>query len=343
MHARSLLLVVSLTAALASIPRIAAATPPGCGRLTIDDPLTGATVGAQQGGTLDAAGFTPGDPPGSIVWDLPSPLRQGCVEVTVEGLQTVGVGEHDLLELFTGPAGSFTDGATDHFLLLKIAGDVFPGYEGRLKVEMGLEYDTLEVGTWAEPLPWSAAESHTLAVRLDGTGIAEFYRDDVLLETVDYNEIEGGELAFASLRIPNDGEYQVDPLLNGARYRDVRVYDADPGGGDDTTTGEPETDGGEPDTSGGPGPADDTATSGAGTGVASTGEGVSTGDPGPISGLPPPPQQGGETGCACTTASPSAGGTAAWLLAPLLLLGYRRSRASRSISAAAALVRITRA
>ncbi|MCX4240857.1 hypothetical protein [Paraliomyxa miuraensis] len=316
-------LIVVVTGSFA--PVTARATPANCGELVLDDPLAGSTVGVQQGGTIDGSGFTPGDPPGSIVWNLPSPLREGCVEVVVSGVLTSGVGEHDLVELFTGPDGSFTDGNVDYFMLLKIAGDVFPGYEGRLKVELGLEYDALEVGSWAEPLPWAPADSHTLAVRLDGAGLVEFYRDDVLLEVVDYNEIAGGDLAFESLRIPNDGEYQVDPALGGAVYRDVRVYDADPGGGGDDTSGGPEpTTGGGLDTSGGPGPADDTAASEGDSGISTAdddgtaGTGVVTGV---STGLPPPGQQPSGAGCGCTAAPSSLS------VASLLgLLAFRRRR-----------------
>ncbi len=326
----ALVLAVATTVTIALGSEIALATPPGCGEQVIDDPLAGATVGVAQGGTLDAAGFVPGgsDPPGSIVWGLDPPIRAGCVEVTISGVVTAGVGEHDLVELFTGPDGSFSDGATDHFLLLKIAGDVFPGYEGRLKVEIGREYEVLEVGSWADALPWAQADSYTLSIRLDGAGIAEFYRDDVLLASVDYNEIAGGNLAFASLRIPNDGEYQVSAPLNGVQYRDVRVFDADPGGGGETTGGEAGSAG--VDDTAGEGTGGGSASGGVQSGTIGSGSTAATSDTsvGPGSGLPLPSGGGEVDGCTCRASG--RGGVGALGLMLLGLVGRGRRRARRA-------------
>lgn len=326
-------MTVVIAVAVAMRPSTASATPPGCGPLQLEDALAGATVGAQSGGTLDAAGFRAAgsDPPGTIVWEIDPPLREGCVEVTISGVTTAGVGEHDLLELFTGPSGAFSDGAMDHFLLYKIAGDVFPEYEGRLKVEMGEENSAIEVGTWSANLAWAPADTHTLAVRLDGAGIAELYRDDELLDVVDYSEI--GDLSFVSLRIPNDGSYQVSPPLLDVVFSDVRVFVVPGPEGGDTGDGDGTTGASADDTAGG-------GTAGPG----STGDGMSgsdgpdggdggsttaagddatgaTGSIGP--GLPAPGARGDDdSGCACT-ATPRRG---PWvvLFGGLLLAAIRR-------------------
>lgn len=308
------------------------ALPPDCGTLVIDDPLTGATVGTQEGGTVDASGFTPGVPAGSIVWNFDTPIRSGCVEVTVQGVTTANVGEHDLVELFTGPDGAFSDGAQDYFLLFKVAGSVFPEYEGRLKVEMGRENEMLEVGSWSDNLAWDPTTSYTLVVQLDDAGVASFYRDDVLLEVVDYNKIAGGQLDFASLRIPNDGQYQVEAALSGVVYRDVHVYDDSPPPLGETTG----DDGGETAADGADSGVDSGVDSGAGddggggptgssSGEPTSGDSSSTGDSsivtsGGASGLPLPGRGGDSSGCACTTSQRRQGGWA-WLVV-LLGLGW---------------------
>ncbi len=328
---------VVVAAATLLVPSWAYATPPGCGDLVVEDALAGATVGDQQGGTLTPGGFTPSgsDPSGSIVWSISPPLRAGCIELTVSGITTAGVGEHDLAELFTGPDGAFSDGATDFFLLLKVAGDVFPEVLGQLKVELGEELSALEVGAWSGTLDWNPADSHTLAVRLDGAGLVEFYRDDVSIGTVDYNEIAGGDLAFASLRVPNDGQYQVQPALVDAVYRDVRIYVVDQGPAGDDSGG-----------STGPGSADDTGASdptitgadddasGGGTAASVTsGDAGSTGTP--DTGIPFPGAggSGDDAGCSCRAASAPGtergGGSRGWAWSlTLLLLRRRRVRSA---------------
>ena len=311
------------------VPAWARATPPGCGELVVDDALAGATIGDPQGGTLTATGFTPAgsDPSGSVVWAIEPPLREGCIELTVTGITTAGVGEHNLAELFTGPDGAFSDGATDFFLLLKVAGDVFPEVVGQLKVEMGEEFSALEVGSWSSTLAWDPATSYTLAVRLDGTGLAEFYRDDVSIGTVDYNEINGGDLAFASLRVPNDGQFQVQPALVDAVYRDVRIYVVDQGpvGGDSgDSTGPGGVDGTGPDdpTSA----ATDGDSSAGGTmSPATSSDGGSTGTP--DTGISfPGGSDSGDDGCSCHTRGTT--GASWWWSLPLtlLLLGAIRPR-----------------
>lgn len=290
----------------------AQALPPDCGELIVDDALAGATLGEQNGGALDPTGFTPGDRGGSIVWNLDEPLRRGCVELTVEGFTNAGLGEHDFLELFTGPGGSFSDRAVDHFLLYKIAGDVFPDVDGAVKVELGLEFDVLEVGTWSPNLAWSPDQSYTLAIKLAEDGTVAFYRDDELLADVDYTPINGGVLDFLSVRIPNDGEYQSKSVLSAATYRNVRIY-AHPieaggttGGGAGDSGGV--VDGTGSDESGTPGGSDGpdpgTTTNGAlgtGTGEASdSGAGSGDSDPGGVdAGLPFDDGRTDGSSCAC--------------------------------------------
>lgn len=312
--------------AWASWPAVASALPPECGEIVLHDDLSGSTLGNQQGGTLNPGGFLPGgtDPPGSIVWPLAS-LREGCIEIGVLGVVTEGVGEHDLLELFTGPSGSFDDGTDMHFLRLALFGDLVPEHDGQLGLEVGLEGDPAAASGWSSSFSWGVGTDYTIAIRLTGGGVAEIYRDDMLRGSIDYGAIAGGELAFVSLRVPNDGVHYVHAPLDGAVFTRVTVYDAEVGGNDTSSTAgdtdvassdwEPPPDEMGTSTTGGKGgTVGGTTGSVTAAGATSTGTGSSAQDP-------------GDRGCGCRASGPDGG---AWLLVGLLGL-VRRRRALRGV------------
>lgn len=194
--------------------------------LVFDDSLgDGGTDGAREGGAFVSGGWEAGG--GSLVYDFDA-ASSGYAEVTVRGLDEAGVGESDLFELFTGPGGDFQDGAVDRFALVKIAG--VSGYVGRVKVEMGTEYSSSEVGDWGDERDWDPSRAYTLRLDWDGdeawvsAGGAELARVDYRSE---------GSFPFRSLRVPNNGSYQADPNLADLVVERVRVcIDAEEPGGD---------------------------------------------------------------------------------------------------------------
>lgn len=218
---------------------------PDC-RILVDDTLgDGGADGRVEGGAFVAGGWRPDG--GALVYDFEA-SPSGWYALTLRGIDEAGVDEHDFAELFTGPDGSFSDGNVDHFMLLKIAGDIHPGYAGRMKIELGEEYSSDEVGDWSEERDWSAGDTHTLTVAWDG-GTATLDVDGTRALSVDTSRY--GPLAYESLRLPNDGSYNRDPRLDGVVYEHVTIC-----GGGGETDGDADTDGdggtdGSTDTDGG--------------------------------------------------------------------------------------------
>lgn len=129
------------------MPETVFSSPPtsSCEILVDDDLGDGSSTGTVEGGSFVAGGWRPDG--ASLFYDFPSSNR-GYYSVVVHGIDEAGVSEHDLAELFTGPGGSFSDGSVDHFMLLKVAGDIYPGYAGSMKIEIDQEYSSDEVGSW---------------------------------------------------------------------------------------------------------------------------------------------------------------------------------------------------
>lgn len=194
-----------------------------CTPLVNDDLTDFSTDGAVTSGRFDVGGWVAEG--GYILYNLPSPAPAGEMEIVVRGLEEAGVGQSDLAEMFSGFDGSFTDSAADQFLQLKFAGDVYDGYDGRIKLQLGMEYGlsgTSELAEWSDMRDWSAGDRHTLRATW-GDGWSTLSIDGAVAAEVDYTEEAGGYIPFQSLRIPNNGSYTYDPLLSQLTFEHVSL------------------------------------------------------------------------------------------------------------------------
>ena len=79
------------------------------------------------------------------------------------------VAQHDLLELFSSSYGTFSDGTRDNFLQVKFAGDIYDGYDGRVKLQAGPEwYGDAECGGWTSEYDWNPDGSYDFTVSFTG-------------------------------------------------------------------------------------------------------------------------------------------------------------------------------
>lgn len=189
-----------------------------CTTLVNDDLRDGVADGNRWGGYFTGDGWVADG--GSIVYDLAAVAASGRFEIVLRGLEEAGVSQSDLAEMFSSFDGSFTDGRTDQFLQVKFAGDIYDGYDGRIKLQIGMEYGvsgTGELAMWSGENDWSAGDWHTLAVEW-GDGWGQMWMDGNLFASVDYSPENGGYIPFVSLRIPNNGSYTYDPLLAGLTF-----------------------------------------------------------------------------------------------------------------------------
>ncbi|MCK6527520.1 hypothetical protein L6R50_08125 [Myxococcota bacterium] len=212
-----LLLLVALVPPLLPLPAYA------CTVLFDDDLSSGTTVADRYGGSFVAGGWRPQG--GSLVYDLPVPVTAGRLAFVVTGLEEHDLSQSDLAEAFTSWGGSFSDGLVDQFLQVKMAGDIYEGYAGRVKLQIGMEYGasgTGELGAWSGERDWSAGDTHEFVV-VWGGGWAEMSVDGVSAVGVDYSPEAGGVIPYTSVRVPNDGSYANDPLLADVVYERVSL------------------------------------------------------------------------------------------------------------------------
>jgi hypothetical protein len=187
----------------------------------IDDDLTDfATDGDVSGGSFSGSGWAPDG--GTMVYNLPYGVDNGSFSVTLSGIEEDGLSQNDLAEMFTGYDGSFSDGETRSFLQLKMAGDVYDGYAGRIKMQIGGEYGDLELAEWSDERDWSPSATHTITVTW-GDGYATMKHDGTVVAEVDYLAYNSGYVPFESLRIPNDGRYAYDPVADQLEYTHVTL------------------------------------------------------------------------------------------------------------------------
>lgn len=218
-----------------------------------DDYADGSADGRAQGGSFVSGGWRPDG--GAIVYDLPEAVVSGTITFRLSNVDDAGAAQHDFLELFSGYDGSFSDGNRDNFLQIKFAGDIYDGYDGRVKLQAGPEwYGDVEVGAWTDEFDWDPAQSYDFTVSWGGT-VASLGVSNGLSTSIDYGYY--GELGFTTLRIPNDGSYTRDALLDDVIIAGVSLCgDPASGGGDgggDTGTG----DSGGGDSGGDSGPTED--------------------------------------------------------------------------------------
>lgn len=186
-----------------------------------DDALTdGASDGDAWGGSYAGDGWWPDG--GTMVYNFPFPAASGSFEITLGGLEESGLSQNDVAEMFTAHDGSFSDGLTHSFLQLKMAGDVYDGYAGRIKMQVGGEYGDMELAQWSDERDWNPADTHTISVTW-GEGYAWMEHDGRVVAEVDYRAYNGGYVPFETLRIPNDGRYAYDPAADQLHYRHVWV------------------------------------------------------------------------------------------------------------------------
>ncbi len=189
-----------------------------------DDNLSsGSTLGAQYGGSFVAGGWSPQG--GTLIYNLATEVSSGRATFQITGLEEHDLSQSDLLEGFTSHDGSFTDGIVDQFLQVKMAGDIYDGYDGRVKLQLGMEYGvsgTGELGGWTGERDWSASETHEFAVEW-GEGWSEMFIDGASVVGVDYTPEAGGYIPIRSLRIPNNGSYTNDWLLANVVYGRVTL------------------------------------------------------------------------------------------------------------------------
>ncbi|MFZ5478082.1 MAG: MYXO-CTERM sorting domain-containing protein [Myxococcota bacterium] len=200
---------------LLPLTRLALAT---CTPLVDDDLTDGRTDGDAWGGHFTSDGWESDG--GSLVYDFPSSATNGRFEVVLTGLEEEGVSQVNLAEMFTSHDGSFSDSVADQFLVLKIAGDIYGGYDGRIKLQVGMEYGlsgTGELSEWTDMNDWHPADEHTLVVEW-GDGYTSLEIDGRVGAEADYTPESGGAIPFLSLRLPNNGSYTYDPLLAGVTY-----------------------------------------------------------------------------------------------------------------------------
>lgn len=133
-----------------------------CTGYVYDDYGDGSTDGRQDGGTFVTGGWRPDG--GSITYDLPD-LASGTVTFRLSNVDERGVSQHDLLELFSSRGGTFSDGTRDNFLQVKFAGDIYDGYDGRVKLQAGPEwYGDAECGSWTAEYDWNPDGSYDFTV-----------------------------------------------------------------------------------------------------------------------------------------------------------------------------------
>ncbi len=174
-----------------------------------DDYSDGSADGRQYGGSFVAGGWRPDG--GTIVYDLPD-LVSGTITFRLSNVDEVGVSQHDFLELFSGADGSFSDSRRDNFLQVKFAGDIYDGYDGRVKLQAGPEwYGEVEVGSWTSEFNWDPAQSYDFTVAW-GSRSAAISVGGGSSTSIDYSVY--GDLTFNTLRVPNDGSYARDGLLD---------------------------------------------------------------------------------------------------------------------------------
>ena len=105
-----------------------------CDWFIYDDYGDGSADGRVYGGTFVSGGWRPDG--GTIVYDLPD-VVSGYINMRVSNIDESGVAQHDLLEMFSDYDGSFSDTRRDNFLQVKFAGDIYEGYDGRVKLQAG--------------------------------------------------------------------------------------------------------------------------------------------------------------------------------------------------------------
>ena len=196
-----------------------------------DDYGDGSADGRQYGGTFVTGGWRPDG--GTIVYDLPEPVVSGTITMRVSNVDEAGVSQHDLLEMFSGADGSFSDSRRDNFLQVKFAGDIYEGYDGRVKLQAGPEwYGDVEAGAWTSEYDWNPDGSYDFTISWGGTTAAMDIAS-TLSTSIDYSYY--GELGFTTLRVPNDGTYTRDYLMDDVVIAGVSLCG-------DPATSESETD-----------------------------------------------------------------------------------------------------
>lgn len=180
-----------------------------CDWLIYDDYADGSSDGRTYGGTFVSGGWRPDG--GTIVYDLPDVVA-GNITMRLSNVDEAGVSQTDLLELFSGDDGSFSDSRRDNFLQVKFAGDIYDGYDGRVKLQAGPEwYGDIEVGAWTAEYNWVAENAYDFSISWGGT-TASMDIASTLSSSIDYSHY--GELSFRTLRIPNDTTYARDTLMD---------------------------------------------------------------------------------------------------------------------------------
>jgi hypothetical protein len=195
-----------------------------------DDYGDGSADGVVSGGTFVTGGWRPDG--GTIAYDIPD-VVSGTITMRLSNVDEAGVAQHDLVELFSGENGSFSDGERHDFLQVKFAGDIYDTYDGRVKVQAGPEwYGDVEVGAWTEELDWSPDSAYDLTLSWGGT-VASLDIAGQRSTSIDYAYY--GELSFRTLRVPNDGSYTRDALLDDMVIAGVSLC-GDPATETDTDT-----------------------------------------------------------------------------------------------------------
>jgi hypothetical protein len=195
-----------------------------CDFYIYDDYGDGSADGRVQGGTFVNGGWRPDG--GSIVYDLPN-FASGTITMRLSNVDERGVSQHDLLELFSGTEGSFSDGRRDNFIQVKFAGDIYDGYDGRVKLQAGPEhYGDVEAGAWTSEFDWNPDGAYDFSVSWGGMS-ANMGIGGVLSTSADYSYY--GYLTMATLRIPNDGSYARDALMDDIVIAGVSLCTDDPG------------------------------------------------------------------------------------------------------------------
>lgn len=189
-----------------------------CNTLFDDDLTDGASDGDVSGGSFAGDGWWPDG--GTMVYNFPTPVDRGSFEITLAGLEEAGLSQNDVAEMFTAHDGSFSDGLSHSFLQLKMAGDVYDGYAGRIKMHIGGEYGDMELAEWSDERDWNPDDTHTISVSW-GEGYVWMEHDGRVVAEVDYTAYNGGYVPFETLRIPNDGWYAYDPVADQLRYQHV--------------------------------------------------------------------------------------------------------------------------
>lgn len=288
-----------------------------CTWYVYDDFSDGSADGYVEGGTFVPGGWRPDG--GFVRYDLPD-LVSATITMRLSNVDEASVSQSDLLELFSGTDGSFSDSRRDNFLQVKFAGDIYEGYDGRVKLQAGPElYGDAECGAWTSEFDWDPSGSYDFTVSYTQTSAALDVGGGLLSASIDATPCDDlGPLTFRTLRVPNDGNYARDPLMDdiiiagvGVCGDDATSTPVDTGGGQASgDSGTPDGDSGGTSEAGGGGAGDSAAPTGGDTG---RGEGAR-----PNQGAPPGTLTDPAGGCATT------GGDAALFLAGFGLLGARR-------------------